>query len=475
MTSKDHREEIEQFIFRLIGAIKVCRTYGIDHQLSQESLDILLNMFDQMSSKKQDLTLGIIGDEIVFDNAPFPKLSKLQAHFIDHLKAIGVERINIEATVNRDELSAFVKILGMRNQVIDEAGGIDKVMNDSVIRHISVGQLHVIDETQKRHRCPQYAQPIDIDIDMEMAGSQERDFIKKFDVLKSTFQQFDTDKPLDSHAVRQIVTGLVNSLVTNKNLLFMLSSIRLKEEDMYVHSLNVAIFTLLQAEMLGLDQKYLADIAAASLFHDITRLYSSEKKSSQVSGPSSPFKGKNASQAIRGAKMLLEAYDAPTLAAIVAFESDIPYDMSGPLKKKYGEELNIVSMMISISDYYDTLRRRPAYFDEGGPESLYEEMLSLSGKKFHPDILNNFFTAVGVYPPGTLVELDNHEIGLVVQANVMDIRRPYVEILYSSGGVKIADPRRVNLLEKDRKGQFKRTVVKSVSPKDQIKIPKKYM
>lgn len=463
MTEKNHREEIEQFVFRLVGAIKVCRTYGVDHALSKEALDTLLQLFDKMSSQKRDVTLGIVGEEIVYDNVPFPRLSKQQTHFIDHLKSIGVERITIGSSVKREELAEFVKILGLRDQVIEETGGIEKVIGDSGIRHIDVGRLHIVKETTTQQRRPSYSQPLDLDIDLTTPVEQE--FVKKMNVLKSAFQNIDAEKPLDAQAIRQIVTGLVSSLIHNKKLLFMLSSIRLKEEDMYVHSLNVAIFTLLQAEILGLDKKYLSDIAAASLFHDITRLYSSSKKGGRAT---SKFTGKSASQALHGTKMLIEARDAPALAAIVAFESDIPFDGSGPLKKRYGGELNLVSMMISISDYYDSLRRKPVYFNEGGPEALYEEMMALSNKKFHPDLLNNFFTAVGVFPAGTLVELDNQEIGLVVQANVLDIRRPYVEILYSSDGIKISNPRRINLLEKDRRGRYKRTVVKSVSPRDQV-------
>ncbi len=124
-------------------------------------------------------------------------------------------------------------------------------------------------------------------------------------------------------------------------------------------------------------------------------------------------------------------------------------------------------MMIAISDYYDKLRKKPSFYEEGGPEKAYEEMMELSGKRFHPDLLNNFFSVIGVYPPGILVELDTKEVGLVIQASIMDIKRPQIEILYDKNGEKLKEPFIVNLAEKNNQGQYIRNIVKSITPFDQ--------
>ena len=79
-----------------------------------------------------------------------------------------------------------------------------------------------------------------------------------------------------------------------------------------------------------------------------------------------------------------------------------------------------------------------------------------------------------MYPHGTLVELDSKEIALVIQGSALDIRRPQVEILYDDKGEKYQMPRVVNLLEKDKKGKFKWTIVKSLAPLEKLEIPEKY-
>ena len=162
-----------------------------------------------------------------------------------------------------------------------------------------------------------------------------------------------------------------------------------------------------------------------------------------------------------------------SLAAIVAFEHNINYVGSGFQMKMYGKVLNLLSMMIAISDEYDKLRNKPEYYQEGGPEKAYEEMMELAGTRFHPDLLNNFFSIMGVFPPGVLVELTTKEVGLVIQPSVLDIRRPQVEILYDDEGNKYDEPYIVNLMEKDKNGVFKRSIVKTISP-FKFQIPSKY-
>ena len=131
-------------------------------------------------------------------------------------------------------------------------------------------------------------------------------------------------------------------------------------------------------------------------------------------------------------------------------------------------------MMITISDYYDQLRKKSFYYKAGGAERAYEEMTKRSGSYFHPDLLKNFFSAVGVYPPGTLVELDTGEIAIVIQGSMFDIKRPQVEILYDKDGEKYKDPQIINLVEKDKRGRYKRSIKNSVSPLDKFKVPEKY-
>ena len=233
----------------------------------------------------------------------------------------------------------------------------------------------------------------------------------------------------------------------------------------------------MQAEALGLGKQHLQEIGVASLLRDSGKMtggHEEEKKEIDIEKLSEVEKKHRAMQNINGAKILLDMKDITILAALASFEHDVAYDGTGIPERIYGEKPNLASMMISISDCYDKLRSDEDAKEDGGPEHVFDKMMALSGKKFHPDLLSNFFTLVGVFPPGTLVELNTKEVGLVIQASTIDIRRPQVEVLYGENGEKYEDPEIINLLEKDKKGEFKWSIVRSISPNDKFEVPEKY-
>ncbi|RQV95858.1 HD domain-containing protein, partial [bacterium] len=286
------------------------------------------------------------------------------------------------------------------------------------------------------------------------------------EMLTKAFRDLKGSPAMNVHSARQIVDGLLNNIVKNKNLLPILTSMRAYNEDMFDHGVNVSVLTLLQAEILGIEEKYLVDVGMAALLHDVGHLSDEgDDHADTKMGPEMTRDEmiKQRKRDVDGAKILLDSEGIPKLAAVVAFEKNMRVDMKGLPRKIYGKQLNLVSMMIAISDYYDKMRKRPEFYEEGGPEKAYEEMNAMSGTYFQPDLLKNFFSVVGIYPAGTLVELDTREIALVIQGNVMDIKRPQVEILYNADGKKYDTPVIANLIERDNRGQFRRSIVKSIS------------
>lgn len=77
--------------------------------------------------------------------------------------------------------------------------------------------------------------------------------------------------------------------------------------------------------------------------------------------------------------------------------------------------------------------------------------------------------ANGIYPIGTLVMLNTNELGLVFENNTNPdfIDRPRVFIVVDCTGKKTKNT--VDLMEKDKEGNFKRNIVKTLDP-NQYKI-----
>lgn len=470
MSTSDVRDKVETVIIGMAKVRQITQMYGQGHRIAKEGLDESFDILDSILKGTDEVTIGIIGDEMAYEARPFYETSLRIAEFIDYLISIKVRKISFSKGLEREEFMKFADVLTLKLEDVEQQGGMQKMLADSSVTHIVTGEIGFV--SPKTTEPEEVKEPDQAELDL----TTKKNYGDGIEYIRKTYEDVKANNKLNTLAARQIVSGMITDIVKNKNLLMVLTSIKGSDEGMFAHCMNVAVFVLMQAEALGMERTHMADIGMAAMLHDVGRL-SSHKEAIESGNDNMSEADVNAgvAQDIKGAKMLLETEGISILAAIVAYEHNIRYDRSGGGPGKiYGEELNLVSMMIAIACHYDRLRRKPFYGLEGGPEKVYDDMMKLSGKDFHPDLLNSFFSLVGVFPPGTLVELDTGEVALVVQSSLMDKKRPRVEVLYGPDGVRYKDPRVINLLEKDDKGRFKRDIVRSVTPMDKYKIPEKY-
>lgn len=456
------RNKVEKLIKELAGAVQVCTMYNLSHNLTQKSIDKVFDVLKDTLVEVDEITIGILGNEIAFEKEPFYETSQQLARFIQHLKEIHADKIGFLKNASKEDLTEFINILAMNAAKIEQTGGIEKVFKKSTIKNIALGKIGYKKKEEKLN-------------DDDPIRVSKRAFQEGEEALKDVAESILNNKKINVENVRNFVTSIIDNLLMNKSSILALTAVKQHDEYSFIHNINVAIFSLLQAESLGIEDKYLNEIGTVSLLHDVGKL--------QIPGEILRKKGKLTneefkiiqSHPIYGAKMLLQNLNINPLAALLAFEHHVKYDSSGYPERLFSAKPNVLTMIVTISDVYDALRSKRAYAGEIAPEKTYEEMMRMAGKQFHPDLLNNFFHIIGIYPPGTLVELDTGEIGLVIKENMLDKERPQVEILYDRKGKINTSPIIASLIEKDAKSDgYKRTILHSITPSEKFTVPNKY-
>ena len=93
-------------------------------------------------------------------------------------------------------------------------------------------------------------------------------------------------------------------------------------------------------------------------------------------------------------------------------------------------------------------------------------MLDGAGTDFDPILLKIFINMLGVYPIGSLLELDTGELALVMETDkTSDGARPMVALLASDGNGDYVKVGVADLAERDaQSGAFRRNIVKSIHP-----------
>ena len=110
-----------------------------------------------------------------------------------------------------------------------------------------------------------------------------------------------------------------------------------------------------------------------------------------------------------------------------------------------GDEIHPYARMTAVADVYDALTAKRVYKPA---MPMYQALMVLHknrGTEFDEHFVELFVRALGVYPVGSVVELNNKEVAVVYEPNPDNSRKPVIGILTQSNGRQRAAPFVCNL------------------------------
>ena len=192
------------------------------------------------------------------------------------------------------------------------------------------------------------------------------------------------------------------------------------------HSLSVAFIAMLMARELGMNPVEIEETGLAGLLHDIGEL----RIPSQIIQ-----KRGELSKAEQNFLNMHPQYGLEMLNQLQAFEPRIRemaylhherLDGSGfPLGMK-GDKIPPLARLIGLVDHYDELLHPRSGLNPPGPSQVIGQLYKLSQKKFEQTQVRLLIKVLGVYPPGSLVRLDDDALALVLSTEPSMPLRPKV-------------------------------------------------
>jgi HD-GYP domain-containing protein (c-di-GMP phosphodiesterase class II) len=105
------------------------------------------------------------------------------------------------------------------------------------------------------------------------------------------------------------------------------------------------------------------------------------------------------------------------------------YDGTGYPLGLMGASIPMAGRLAAIVDAFDAMSAdRPHRFAISRSESLHE-LYAQRGKRFHSELVEEFVKSLGIYPVGSLVELNTGEVAIVMVQNALLRLRPRIMVL----------------------------------------------
>lgn len=200
-------------------------------------------------------------------------------------------------------------------------------------------------------------------------------------------------------------------------------------ESAYSHPMNVAVLSMMVGKEAGYNSDQMTALGLGALFHDIGKSRIPKKllkKRGPLTKPEQHLLDQHASF---GAAMLSEIDIFPQEVATIVAHHHERMDGSGGPEGLKSDTIDAMARIVAIADAYDNHTNAPESDESLTPYLALSYMFGQQKQLFDVEMLALFIRCLGVYPPGTVVELSNGSVGMVMSVNPKNQLNPSV-VLY---------------------------------------------
>jgi HD-GYP domain-containing protein (c-di-GMP phosphodiesterase class II) len=234
---------------------------------------------------------------------------------------------------------------------------------------------------------------------------------------------------LDVPHLQTVVGSMVDSVFRNRDAMAWLARMKSKDDYLYSHSLSASVWALAFGRHLGLDKETLTSLGTGAMLLDIGKTMLPTELLTKSGKPSDKEWQMIRTHVDQGVKLLRAAPDVDNRILTMIETHHERFDGSGYPHKLKGDDIPLIGRIAGIVDCYDAMISERSY---AKPRSAYDavrELKRLGGIAFPAELVELFIQAVGVFPTGSLVELNTGEVGVVIGQNRYRRLRPEVMLI----------------------------------------------
>jgi putative nucleotidyltransferase with HDIG domain len=372
--------EPTKFLHALAQSLSTMALYKPGHPARERVIDRAFALLQELVQHDKMPEFSFLGDEVVYGKVSLRELRDWD--WSRRLAAMGIQRLEIDADVTREE---FVEFL---DEVFGRAANPTQQVDSTEARQtrkltIRYGALGIRADTEEGRKV----------LEKEIATATiTYQLGEEIDAIKYMHDEVMKNGGLPLLEAEAVVRSL--SVAMHGESEMMLPLLMLKEFDQYTttHCLNVSVLTMALAEHLGLNARDVRTFGVAGLLHDLGKVKIPMEILNKPGKLTDDERAVMQNHTTEGAKLIITSDRELDLAAAVAYEHHIMINGGGYPKRHYHREVHKASSLVHVCDVYDALRTNRPYRAAWEADKVLKYIEEKSGSEFEPDIANAFLT-----------------------------------------------------------------------------------
>jgi HD-GYP domain-containing protein (c-di-GMP phosphodiesterase class II) len=288
--------------------------------------------------------------------------------------------------------------------------------------------------------------------------------------VKTSFDTLRATGDLDPEPLTVAVTNMTRSIERNPHAMMLLFRIKKRSSEAFSRAVETSIHMITFGRFLQYSSDRLELLGLSGLLLDIGMLKL----------PDTILRNKDAltpeqyeltkTHVMNSVEIIRAARGMPSGISDIVLQHHERKDGSGYPQGLRNWQITIDGAIAGLVDSYSALISKRIYAGQESPSNALSKIYKLRGKLFNAGLVEQFIQCLGIYPIGSVVQLNTGEVGIVIAQNLVRRLQPRVLLVADAKGEPIRPQVIVDLTKGPKSDEEEALHIKRTLPRDKLPI-----
>lgn len=268
-------------------------------------------------------------------------------------------------------------------------------------------------------------------------------------VVKELSRAIEIGNSIDSQRSHEAAAQITESVVRNPDAMALLVKLQEKSGETLSRAVGISVMMAIFGRFLQLPQDRIQMLGMLGLLQDVGKL--------KLPGELAARGPKNEAEVAayrthvdHSVRILSDTAGLPAELPGLASLHHEHFDGTGYPRGLKGSAIAMPGLIAGIVDTFDTLTAPRPFGEHLSPANALSQIYKERGKRFHPALVEQFIQCVGVFPVGSIVELNSGEVAVVIAQNMVRRMQPRIMVVKDANGNPMVPYKMLDLMKEPK-------------------------
>jgi cyclic di-GMP phosphodiesterase len=284
------------------------------------------------------------------------------------------------------------------------------------------------------------------------------------DTLDKVYESLRNGQVGDVMAVQDAINPLIESVFQNQEAVAALVRLRESDDYRYQHGISMAVWAAILGRQIGLHRDELEILTLGCAMCDVGMTQLPAQLLGQPELLTEQQRRIISAHPKMGAELVASSSDVSFEVLAIIENHHERMDGSGYPRGMEGATIPVLARIAGLVDAYDAMITPRPYAPTRTSHEAAQELIDAKGTLFQDALVEQFIQAIGLFPTGTLVEMNTGEVAIVTRQNETRRLKPEVAIVLDGDKQKLPSICIVDLCNQECDASAERWINRELLP-----------